>query len=115
MAKPKDSKREEEIRDRLGSSAPDLTEQEIEAAENDREVNVRAGQSFDPSGSGNYKETKKNWGQSDKSGWGNQGNHGNEGYYQGFESTNEDRSRGDQPEPDLSERANQTTKQRDKD
>ncbi len=107
------SKPNKEILERLGTSALDAVPQTETG-----EVQPTEGK-FDPYGLGNYKDPKNEGsqtpaGQSDKTGWGNQGNWGNEGYFQGFESRNEDRTKNGEPEPDLSEKAHETTKQRDK-
>lgn len=114
--------RDEEILDRLGSSAPELAREKdplkpAEARNSDQRGSEQENsdqQSFDPYGSGNYKDPTNEWGQSDKTGWGNQGNFGNEGYYQGYESRNEDRTKSDEPMPDLAEKAHETTKKRDR-
>jgi hypothetical protein len=107
--------RDEEMLDRLGSSAPELS-REKDPLKSTLPFGEEAGQpSDDPYGSGDYKNPPPDsWGQSDKSGWGNQGNAGNEGYLQGYESTNEDRTQGDTEMPDLSEKAHESTKQRDR-
>ncbi len=66
---------------------------------------------LDRLGSSDYKNPPPgSWGQSDKTGWGNQGNAGNEGYFQGFESTNEDRTKDDPELPDLDQTTHESTK-----
>ena len=83
-----------ELLERLGSSAPEV------ADENGVIPETGTQRTFDPYGSGDYRETKTEWGQSDKTGWGNQGNWGNEGYFQGYESRPEDRTQNPPEEKD---------------